>query len=207
MEVDTQRIFKHFEGIDAKRQRALQEIAYVNAKKDQYKPSYIERFKDDKRQELIADRQERASRAREEIENIKDELTEKRFKDPYDEINASVIKTEDKILVELQQNRQMQLLQRKMNIADTAGEFKELLAEHGEYEDFYKAIRLEIKQRAKDMQATDFQALQFELEQEPEEFRELASLESTVTFFGNMDHHPIGLDGGDYTNVDFEPLV
>lgn len=202
-----QRIIKHFSGIDAEREKVLNQIRVIESQKDVYNPSHIGQVKEDGRKHLIADRQERAAKAKQEIEKIREELQAKQFKNPYDEIKSNIITVQDKLLIEMKQNRKMQVLKAELEAVDTAEEMKALLEEFGEYEEFSRIINLEIKKRAKETGSGDFIMLQSELNQEPKEFVELIKMEQWVTFFGNTDMHPSGLDKGHFRDVSYERLV
>ena len=204
------KVLQYFDGIDELRAKKKSEIANIKAQSDRYNAGYIRDYVEQVRNELIADRKERAEKAKEAINNAIEELRTKRFKDPYDDINESIIKPEHKLLVEMQQARNLDLLKVELEAAENPNDFKALIEQYGENEHFFKLINLEIKKRAKgdsDGDASKFIGLQAELNQDPEEIQGLKKLYHTVNFLGGSDMHPIGIENGDLSNIQFESLV
>lgn len=201
MELDVERILKPFNGIDTLLTRKRAEVSRIEMEPEKFNEAYIHEFREMTKKEILEDRKERADKAKEVIAEIENELTEREFVDPYEKIGS----TNDKILKELQQNKMSYLLQGELELADTTKQFEKLLEEYGEDEHFYNMIILSIKKLAKDK--TEFKALLDGMDQiDPTTKSNLEKMKHTVTLFGNLDKHPVGLDNGNL-NVGYEPLI
>lgn len=199
-----ERVLKHFKGIDEFITTKRAEFNAID-NNERYQSGYINEMKYKIEQEIINDRKERGEKALDEIETIMNELKEKKFKNPYHEVGSQVITTQDKLLVEMQQARKADILKLKLKSATTHNEYMSLIDEYGDYEYFYDIITLELKSKSKDNPAIKRTLL--ELDKEPEEFRELKQLESTVKMIANSEHHPKGIGAEGYENIKFEPLL
>lgn len=202
--MDTTQALRHFVGMDAFRQQKIDELKKITKNPDKYNPAYIQEAKKQVQQEIMEDRQVRTEKAKLEINEMKEKLSEKQFNDPYE--NAS--STEDKLLIEMQQAKRTQLLQAEISAANSPEDFKTLLSGYGGDEHSNKLLELEIKKRSQDKNSgARYEALQVEMNQEPEGVRDLTKLEHSLTMFGNSSGHPSGLETGDITSIKYEPVL
>lgn len=195
------KVFQHFKGIDQVRESKRQEFQAINDP-EQYRSGYIGEKKYELEQEIIEDRKRRGKKALEEIEKIEKELTTRTFKNPYHEADKQVITTEDKLLIEMQQARQADILKAKLRLANKRDDFLSLVEEYGEYEYYFDLIILELQSR----EGAEAESALLEINKEPEELTELRRLKHTVITLSNSDYHPEGLDAESYEGFSFEQL-
>src|SRR5699024_306476 len=191
---------KHFQGIDNFLEQKRTEFAKVNDP-DRFQSGFIKEKKYEIEQEIINDRKERGQKALEEIAQIKESLNTKTFKSPYSEIAT----TEDKLLAEMQQARDADILKAKLKLATTSNDITALYDKYGDYEYFNDIITLDLQARQNNDEA---QRALSEINKEPEGLLELKQLESTVKFLSNNNYHPNGLEKNlDPKEISFEPML
>jgi hypothetical protein len=207
MPIDTKRILQHFTGMDENFQREMSSLqTFMKTAKDKYNDVYIWSFKDTTKKAILSDKQERVQKAIEEINAIKAEMKVRKFKDPYADIPGPVVKTEDKILIELQRMQNMQVFRAEMDAASNAQELHALFERYQDNADFDKLFQPELKKRMESDKGTQYKMLQDELNAEPQEFKELAELESTLKFIGNGEHYPAGIEQNGLDGIEFKPI-
>ncbi len=206
MSIDKKRIFKHFEGMDQHYKAQLERYNQVN--NDKYSLEYINKKKAEIKKAILDDKKERVNKAKEEIELIRKKATEKPFKDPYDEIKDPVIKPEHKIMIEMQRMTNMMMFKEELAVADSVEELREVYDQNRSDKDFYKLFQLDLKQRMKNSEnSSQFQLLNHELNQEPQEFKEFKNIESALNMVEHGEDYPAGLEEHqDYKSIAFSQL-
>lgn len=187
------RIFKHFEGMNAFYNQKEQRVNEIKKQSDKgiYTLDFYKNEKKKAAQEIQDELQERYQNAIKEIGQLRSELQEKRFKDPYEK----AIISEDKLLVEMKRMTSILMFKEEISAADNAEELKELYETHSDNEDFDKLFNIELKQRAKN--DTDYVALQSELSQSNPELNELDRIESGFNMIIGSGMFPAGLEGAE----------
>lgn len=207
MGFDTKRIYKHFEGMNQAYEKEISNYKRFMAEKDKYSPTYVQSYVNETKKAINEMVKERVQAAMAEVDAIKAEMKKKAFKDPYADIQSQVIKTEDKILVELQRMNKMQLLSAKMSAASSPTDLKALYEEHKEDGDFYNLFQSELKKRIDNKEHSGYDMLQMELDRDPEEYKELDQLTVSLRMMANETLYPAGLEQNGVSGAGFQSIL
>jgi hypothetical protein len=205
--IDTKRIFKHFQGMNAEYQKSMDEYKrFLVTAKEKYNDAYIWSYKNSIKEEIMSNKNERVQAAIEEINQIKSELKQKQFKNPYDDLKGPVIRTEDKILIELQRMNNMQMFRTEVEVANSAAELKELYEKYQDDADFHSLFKAEMKKRINSESGLEYQLLEKKLDREPAEFGELTKIESGLKMIANAEMYPSGIEENGLSQVGFQSV-
>lgn len=207
MGFDTKRVYKHFEGMNSAYEREIANYKRFMAEKDKYSPDYVRAYVSETKKAINEMVKERVQAATAEIDAIKAEMKTRTFKDPYADIKGPVIRTEDKILVELQRLNKMQVLNAKMSAVSSPDDLKALYEEHKEDGDFYNLFQSELKKRIDNKEHSGYDMLQMELDRDPEEYKELDQLTVSLRMMANETLYPAGLEQNGVSGAGFQSIL
>lgn len=201
-------VTKHFDGFNQVYDREYAKYKRIVDNKRTYSDEYLREAKQAFLSTMQAEKQERVQKAIADIEEYRRNYTKKNFVNPYHQIDKQVITTEDKLLMEMQRDKQMKLLDKRMELAEGSSDFQALLDEYGQDEFFHDYIRATVDQRIKKEGESGYIQLLNNEQIPPQVDSELTRMESTLRTVGNTEYYPAGIEGAtSFSDLDFRPMV
>ncbi|MFC3526246.1 hypothetical protein ACFOLK_17280 [Marinococcus halophilus] len=147
--INQERVLQPFQGMKDSYNKAMYKYWTVQRSTEVYAAAYINQAKEEAKQSFMQDKRERAEQAKKELNAIYHELKDWSFEDPYlSRIDKQVITTEDKVLAEMQRDKEMKLLEAEMRATEETEDFRRLLVRYGSDKLFHDLITAEMRSRA-----------------------------------------------------------